>query len=624
MEFIKAHHVRSIFVGRAGILAKLQEILDLIVAEGHGKFAYVILNIPGIGKTTTVRHFGQGLMNSHPFTPTARVPRALLVPVDLDAAPLKAPHFYAQIVQACLGQFQVFYSSNPTIFPTKWKAHLARPIQDYAIEELVPVIMPSRHFTDACEDPYQLFYTISREIPVILHLDEIQQAVDSRVLLADGTEIPKYRLVSQFVAKLLGLSVFTIITGTQFTILKKIGDHLGSPLNGKVKRLVLPRLSAREQEAYVDAVVSTPGTPVENAFKASYKNWLRRNGGGHPRTMEFMTEEFLQQLESNAWALPGETVEEDRWARFFTILDKRVMKQLKGQMWKSNYRESLREVLQAFPAQFEDLAILELFTAAEAGFQLGDLRDKFVQKFAARDISEEDIDVFLSTLVEIGYLLVNGNDNYHIPSRYAFQAFLADWERVLPGWNRVFEEFQRNTLVWEIMTYTPQSLGWALEVYLKYGFLGPVRHRDGQFPRDYAEVHGTLDDLPSWTIPARARVCRGDLTVKILEQLEDAVFYMFPLGQKFDACIKEGPAVLVMQLKSGKSPRRIRTAFREFTRDCEILHAEVAPRYRVVPWFLSLHAFDADEARVQYAGFLTAGETWERILGAGASLLQAL
>ena len=53
--------ISDIFVGRKTDLGNLQKALDKIKARNEAEKVYTILNVPGIGKTKLIKHFGKTL-----------------------------------------------------------------------------------------------------------------------------------------------------------------------------------------------------------------------------------------------------------------------------------------------------------------------------------------------------------------------------------------------------------------------------------------------------------------------------------------------------------------------------------------------------------------------------------
>ena len=59
--------ISQIFVGREDDLGALQKTLDGIKKGNDADKVYTVLNVPGIGKTKLIKHFGEALQNKKPF-----------------------------------------------------------------------------------------------------------------------------------------------------------------------------------------------------------------------------------------------------------------------------------------------------------------------------------------------------------------------------------------------------------------------------------------------------------------------------------------------------------------------------------------------------------------------------
>ena len=67
MDTIAIKDIPKIFVGRKIILTLLQELLNDLIIEKQADFIRILLNTPGIGKTKTIEHFGNAIMQCNPF-----------------------------------------------------------------------------------------------------------------------------------------------------------------------------------------------------------------------------------------------------------------------------------------------------------------------------------------------------------------------------------------------------------------------------------------------------------------------------------------------------------------------------------------------------------------------------
>ena len=619
MDHINPLDIPDIFVGRTVILSQLQYMLNKIQKKKQADIVRILLNTPGIGKTKTIEHFGKSLMQCQPF-PADNAERdgvanhALYIQITISNSD-SLDDIYKKINDETIAQFQVFYTTYPDLYPRKWAKQLnPQELNGFDDLNIMKMLAPLSPLENIAKNPFFIITPISRQIPIILHFDEFQESIH-------GDDKQVYYDLGTFLAGILKFPIFSILTGTKFTIMRTIGSNRISPLNGKVDEIVLKYLLPEEQELLVKEIFSNPQSETERTFIKYYKNWLLANSGGHPRTIEFMTKKCIKKLSLQKNTLFSEEQLETRGLNtFFNELDNKMGSILEGLFWKSKYKEFLAEKLRNIPLFLQQKIILYLTNILETNLKIPDLIDGIKKAPGLADEDYELVEEFLSTLVQAGYLLINGNGNFYIPSRYALQAFLKDWSQFLPNWYIVLQEFLNNPVVREIMYHSPQSLGWTFEVFVKYGILALMRDTSKVFPHAYVKFIGieSSDNLPALTIPTEYGKRDGDVDLPVLETIPEHVYVVLPAAKGIDALVKDGNRILALQITSGKDQGHLVSKFKNFRETVRELNENLQAKksdISVIPWFLSLNAFLSPKIVEGYSGLITEGAQWDQMIG---------
>ena len=624
MKYINRKKISKIFVGREKILTDLQEVLNEknqndMVDRPH--FVYTLLNTPGIGKTKAVNHFGNSLKHKIHFDPNLSeetVEYALYVYLEIPKDVQSRAEIHENIVKKFIQSFKNFYLENFDIMPNLWKNKLKKPLIEHDDDEILSILYSNYTWKKLMHNPSLFLTSIANTIPIILHYDEFQELI--KIDRDDPSIIDKslYYEMSIFLSTLVTQKLLVILTGTQFTIMNTIGENLGSPLNGKVGKFTLPFLNIDDQKEYISYIMQKPQTQDEKDLISLYENWLIRNGGGHPRTMYYMTDEFLKKIEEYKDIKKFIT----NYNGFFKDLDKKLYEQLEGLYWKSKYQDLIvKRVGIHDPQEVRQILtyILNTLKMSETGFELGQLKFNLHQHLVnKKDKSKKKrIDNVLEILIQFGYLLINGNDNIYVTSRYALYAFLQDWSQYLPGWSAVFDECMNNPLIWEFILYSPQDFGWNFEVLTKYGLLGPIREMETtkKFPVDFSQQFGKFFDWQGeWVIsvPNKYEKIMVNYNISKIDELPEKTYIMLPETTGIDAIIKEEDKIIVIQIATGQK-EYINKKFRDFKAYlAKFFQLDTAQL--IIPWFITPSEFKLTDKKTEnYNGLITNGAMLQEI-----------
>ena len=603
MEIIKKNKIKNIFVGREKKLQALQDILNNIDGDCSDD-VFLLLNTPGIGKTKLIKHFGENLMEGKPFINDEMAQdeickKALYIKHKITNIQTTNEIFEYIIEEA--------YSQVENRFP-------------HILEGFPQKLVDFRKYE---KKPGLLLKIISKKIPIILHLDEFQESIH------DENKSIYYEL-GTFLSGIIEVDpIFPIISGTNFTIINTIGENTISPLNGKVEKIVLTHLTKEEQDLFVNKIICNPQNEKEVKFINQFRSWILINSGGHPRTMVNMAEEFIRQLQLSSFidlSIP----------KFFQNLEIKVYEILEKLFWKSKYEKIIQERTKILPPELQNQIIQHILRELESDLKLPDFKTQlyaFVNDYLknlVRDEIKEDneiilnlidnpkstrkiVDEFLSILVQSGYLLINGKGNFYMLNKYALGSFLLDWNKFLPNWHFIFQDFIQNPYVQEIMQHSPQSFGWTLEIIVKYGILALIRETNQIFPNNYAQLIN-INHLDPFNVPTDYIKHDGDVSLKMIQSFPENNYVILPTAKGIDGLIKNGDRVLMLQITSNKDSPKVKEKFDKFNLYIKNLQKECKGQFEIIPWFLSLKTSSFLEDTVDFSGLITKDTLWNQIL----------
>ncbi len=609
MELINKNKISEIFVGRIEFLQDLQYKLDLIAGRKSGDKVYLLLNTPGIGKTKTIQYFGNNLMKNKPFlhtfdtkseTPICK--QAIYIQVTI-----KNTHtikeIYKLIIKETLTQFKNYFSLFPNILKQMW------PDIDITKSNLINQFFLLSTIDELIRDPMELLDEVSNNIPIILHFDEFQETIH-------GDNKTIYNEIGIFLSGLLSSNIFCILSGTKFTIIRTIGSNRISPLNGKTVPIIIPYLSEVFQEEFASHIITLTeaSDDIEKLILIYFTNWLKFYSGGHPRTMEYMTSIFITSI-SDLRITNNVSEMKKRLSKLFIAINQETIETLHGIFWKEKYKDFIEEETRDIPEELQQKIIQHIGKKLEMDRDLSTLIRSISQASHFSKFPKNQIEDFLSVLVQAGYLLINGNNRFYIPSRYAFQAFLQDWQHYLPNWYKTFQGFFKNPLVNEIMHHSAQSFGWTSEIYIKYGIMSSFGEFNKIFPSYYVKGcgHYKKQPIPEFEIPQSYSQMQGNVSVELLSTLQEKNYVVFSNEEAIDAIIKQDGMILALQITTNKSKDQLKKKLLKLIEFCAKLEQdarELELKLKILPWFISLEDFDVDNIVKDYNGLISTTSLW--------------
>ena len=300
-----SRQIKKIFVGRKEELELFECIWEDIVEYGEHPL-YAMLNAPGIGKTRLLKYFGEnlekrylGLYFHYPcdsrHQTISSLNKALLERFFRNAM-AKRKYIITYINQISQAQ------------EVKEKLEGFQKLLDHTNGIL-------DHSKITLDQTVTIIDHFSTYIPIFFVADEIQE-FQGRIIVNDidkESERQKkenetaLHYFTRILKSLTWSNILIILSGTQYHILSQIGSKIGSPIAQKVKQVLIKNFTPQEVDQYVDAVTQEIVTSILKEKHIShgidtllsyYRQFLQSFSGGHPRTIVFITEWFLAELEA--------------------------------------------------------------------------------------------------------------------------------------------------------------------------------------------------------------------------------------------------------------------------------------------------------------------------------------
>lgn len=385
----------EIFVGRENELEELGRLWTL-ATKPKEFFVYVLLNSPGVGKTTFLNYFGESLHEKQ-------------TGLFFSFRCLSSLHSYKSVNRSLVQELLNTLEYNYTFVKLFIQTNRPEILVDKGIEQfesLVSQLVDLQSHNPQLSDVVLAFQVLSGLIPVFFMVDEVQEFEMSDL----GGETALHYL-TKLLKDIMKQRVLVVLSGTQFHILNKIGDTIGSPINQKVKPFVLGPLTYQEVMDYqgkvTHYVADSFGLQVSPELATRYATFLGIFSGGHPRTIERVTSHLLLDFER--------LQNSKSQGEFNSKLLDLIYDSYYPQIFSS---EKLRALDQL--RKFESFSLVErwLTNRVSRSLFLG------TRPIASTPHGNDAIKTILYQLMNIGIIIQNGNLNYHATSYFHIDAFL--------------------------------------------------------------------------------------------------------------------------------------------------------------------------------------------------------
>jgi hypothetical protein len=399
--------ISRIFVGRLPELQRLSNLWDMACIPGEHRI-YVMLNAPGIGKTTLMNHFGtqlhvyqKGLYLEFGCKKEYDSPSHLLK--DLLKSLQNTLEVQKSMIQTYLSQ-----GTDPKLTARKMKR--VYTTLDHLLDKS-PLTL---------NDVYDIFNDVANVIPIFFAADEIQEF--QKLTFRQTTDHPNEESALHFFTHLLKMllrsRILFILSGTRYHILNQIGYKIGSPIREKVEVLVLSKFDQNDIINYVKEVRSLIFSEIAvqsqgNASKIleNLTNFLAAFAWGHPRTIAKITSLLLNHFQSLLSLT--ENLEYPNFVDYLLPIAKDFFQ-------TSLLSADISEALHRLTAN-ELFPVLKqwIITQGSKGEKLGQIPE--ILQNPDQNLALKEL---VYSLVNMGLILQNGNNNYYLTSYFHFLEFL--------------------------------------------------------------------------------------------------------------------------------------------------------------------------------------------------------
>ena len=579
-------NVADIFVGRDSELQRLKSLWTL-ACQDREHLVHVFLNAPGVGKTTLIDHFGKSIeaegkglfikfICSSDYT----------FPLSLNKSIIK---LIGQKIQTKINLINDYILHNVEIDERDWFKKNFEELKNF-INKILNNPEPS------LEDICDIFIDLSRIIPIFFATDEIQELQKIHFKGRDSKDYKQetgLHYFSRILKNLLNSRILLVLSSTRYHILSQIGGDFGSPIRQKVRPLIIQKFKKNEVLEYVNELKNLLETvePEENnknliSQLENYRQFLFAFSGDHPRTIEIITEHFLNYLQH--------LLSDDRYLDYDVFIDFFLPK-LKEYFINSLLSTVHKEALMNLTISEEFSIVKEwLLKRASQGQFLGE-RPKCLEKPQIDD----EIRRIVYELMNIGIIVQNGNYNYHITSYFHFLEFLNLYQEP-------YELFLREVLhnkYFSLMCGFHSGFGYIFENVFAAAIIirGSKNQQDSKIPLQ-------LEQLKS------LKVLKGKINWSEI-QIESNILYQTPMAENIDGFILQGTELLLMQITTANPPNSIKIESLIFKiKAFSEIKLKVDKDVKVRGWFISLFKFKKEFPSYENL-LITAGDQLIPLIG---------
>lgn len=565
--------LRNIFVGREAEIQNLRDKLKLALKDEE-HLVYVILNAPGVGKTTLINHFGKliqqevkGLYFRLICTSNKNTPKKVnqLIIKQLEKAVHKKREFIIEFIQ------------NADQGEKEWLEHKYDEFQ-------VMLKKKKEKSTLDINDPIDLMVSLSEVIPIIIASDEVQEFQKISFIGPEGTEETALHYFTRILKDLINDRALLILSGTRYHILSQIGNKIGSPIRQKAFPLVISNFSREEVNQYVLEVkrlIKDQVPRIEDDTLSVLISHLSRFFiafcGGHPRTIDIMTKFFLSHLE-----LFLDHPEYQEYSKMMEFLLEQSEDYFSDTLLSSDHKDALKALSSS--QAFSSIKSWILNNGTQ-GLALN-TRPKVAE-------SELDAEIKRITyeLMNIGIIVQNGQNNYYLTSYFHFLEFLKIYHDPR-------EEFLKQVLFnkhFKLMCGSHSGFGYTFENVLSAALLitGDKTDIDAKIPMTISRIKDS-------------RIIKGKINWEELSLKED-MLYQTPQARAVDALILQQETLILMQFTTATTPDPSKI-------DELITEMEIIDRWPVRGWLVSLFPIKAP-LNIPETLRITSGEDLNTVLG---------
>ena len=558
--------IRRIFVGRHSELQKLMGLWGLACSGGE-HLVYVFLNAPGVGKTTLINKFGVDLESEG-----KGIYIRLRCSQNVDTR-LKMKKEILQTIKKTLKQ-------KSRIVSHYWDLNKNEIDLEKERGELQLLEENLDNFLAKLEidlyDIYEILSRLSNIIPIFFAADEIQeyQKINFKEV-KDGSEESETGLhyLTQILKDLLDSRILLVLSGTRYHILSQIGAEIGSPIRQKVKPIIIQKFEKEEILAYVDEVkklidIADIKEEEEDILAQinNYRQFLFAFSGGHPRTIENITDHFLNSL--------PHLLSNDKYKDYDVFMDfllPKLEEFFANTLLSSYYKEQLSSL-----AASEEFSVIKewILSKATLGQFLGER-----PKLSDNSQSDEEIRRIIYELMNIGVIVQNGDYNYHLTSYFHFIEFLNLY-------NEPYEQFLKEVLhnrYFKLMCGFHSGFGHTFENIFTSALI--IR---GSKIRQEMPINLELSNLRG------LRTLKGKINWSELSIQKD-ILYQTPLAESIDGFVIHENELFLIQITTANPPDPLKKdALLSEINKISKFDLKVGKEVKISGWLVSLFKFEKE------------------------------
>jgi len=406
IDIIFAEISQGLFVGRVNELRNLQKIWNLICESSGEHYAYSLLNTSGIGKTTLLEYFGKSIMEKK---------SGLFIKIRASYDDFN----YNKYVSNWIKSIYKIIQSNLELIKgaiEKEKNENLKRLKNNYYEKVIDII--EREYKNQnykSNEGTSIISDLSEIIPILLVIDEVQVWQEIKFMSELNKEETALHCMARSVAQLLNAKVLVIFSGTQYRILSEIGRDIGSPIRNKVRPILIQLFSQEDIKNYAKEIknriikyIKEEDKEALNICVKSYEEFLLKFSGGHARTIQFITEYFIDKLES---LISLAKINKEKFNNEFIEL---FLKPQTVKLFIPQLKEHLRNAIRDLQKKMEYKKVHEwIIRNAMQSLKL--------EQGDGLNYNELEI---LEDLVHVGILAKNSEDNYYLTSYFHLLAYL--------------------------------------------------------------------------------------------------------------------------------------------------------------------------------------------------------
>ena len=543
-----ALEIRDIFVGRESELKTLTKLLA-VACKNEEHLLYVLLNAPGVGKTTLIQHFGK-IMEEKRNGLYIR----LICSSNKDS-PRKINRLILRHVERMVHEKEEFIKEYVQKSKEEDRGWLESRFDEFK------TLMAEKKAKDSLtiDDPIELLSSLSEVIPLFIATDEIQEFQKVSFKNPMGEEETALHYYTRILKDLINERILLILSGTRYHILSQIGTKIGSPIREKVHPIVLGNFNVNEINEYVVQVKLL----IKNSYESrivnalvlimeQYHRFLLAFSRGHPRTIERVTIEFFNQL-----PLFLREPRFKEYESFMVSLLPLTIQAIQGSLLTKDKEDAALDLRNhALFGKVKEWIVKR----SHGGLLLG-----HPPGFGQITEEADEIRSIIYDLMNLGFIVQNGSSNYHLTSYYHLLAFLKPFQEEKEAFLKeiLYNKFFR------LMCGSHSGFGYTFENVLSASFLmyGQRESNVERAPINFSRIKGL-------------RSLQGHIDWKSLS-IESDILCQTPQARAVDAFILQDEKLVLMQFTTANPPD---------PKKLDVLGSimEKIERHSVLGWLVSL------------------------------------